>query len=109
MSMPGFFAGASLGQGGRYAGRDGSHAGGVLAASWCLDKCQEANDICQGICSVADAIGGLFGSGGDGGSGGPPRCCPVGTSCRCGGSCETVGGVLQCVKGSCLRADQECP
>jgi hypothetical protein len=111
MSMPGFAADASLGRGleayGGYSG-DGYPATGVLAAGWCSDKCQELYTVCQGLCTLGDAIGGLF-DGGDGGGGGPPQCCPFGTSCRCGGSCQTVDGQLQCVNGVCLRPDQVCP
>ena len=53
----------------------------------------------------------IFESGGSGGGGGsgPPRCCPVGTTCRCGGQCVTVNGQLRCVDGVCLRPNQECP
>ena len=44
-----------------------------------------------------------------GGNGGPPGCCPVGTSCRCGGTCQMVNGRLRCVDGMCLRPGQVCP
>jgi hypothetical protein len=111
MRMPGFGAEASLGKTRQVYRRyrsEGQPATGVFPASWCLEKCQEANDFCRGICDVGDALGYLFGGGDDGGSGGP-RCCPVGETCRCGGSCQTLDGVLQCVGGVCLRPNQECP
>jgi hypothetical protein len=48
-------------------------------------------------------------SGGGGGGGGLPQCCPQGTKCSCGGVCQTVNGILQCVGGVCLNPKQECP
>ena len=47
--------------------------------------------------------------GGSTGGGGVPPCCPLGTTCKCGGTCQTVNGKLQCVGGTCLGPKQSCP
>jgi hypothetical protein len=40
----------------------------------------------------------------------PPECCPVGSTCSCGGQCMPLaGGGQVCVGGLCLRPGEECP
>ena len=58
---------------------------------------------------IRAVIGGIDGGGGSSGGGGVPTCCPQGTTCGCGGKCQTVNGRLQCVGGTCLGPKQSCP
>jgi hypothetical protein len=38
-----------------------------------------------------------------------PRCCPLGTECRCGGRCVTqADGSVECVHGECLTPTERC-
>jgi hypothetical protein len=77
--------------------------------------------LCGGLCAAgpeaclacwAGVLGGAYDlckdciPAGGGGGGGPAPCCPVGTTCRCGGKCVPGQG---CVDGVCLRPNQECP
>lgn len=43
-----------------------------------------------------------------GGNGGPPQCCPPGTTCRCGGECVNLRGGGQRCTGQCLGPRGSC-
>lgn len=133
MNMPGFTAETTLYKTGQlYRGYSGiSELGGVsnvvAAQISCDGWCDLAAFACfagittsatwwgaiigAGICGISYAIckARCPSSGEDGGSGGPPSCCPPGTQCRCGGECQEVNGRLRCVDGQCLGPNQKCP
>jgi hypothetical protein len=60
----------------------------------------------QSIINEFESGGGDGGSGGGGGGNPPPApCCPINTTCRCGGRCVPGKG---CVGGKCLRSTEVC-
>jgi hypothetical protein len=130
MHMPGYTAEASLYKTRRlYRGRRGTFGvntnRSVTAALDCHDECLLKYFACEAGCLIGTSgLGLIFCIGGcavaaaecgnqcpsdGGGGGGGSLCCPVGTSCRCGGRCVNVNGQLRCVDGMCLRPNQQCP
>jgi hypothetical protein len=59
---------------------------------------------------MLDIIHAFENAGGGGGGGGVSLCCPVGSTCKCGGRCVTMpDGSMACVGGTCLKPLQSCP
>lgn len=122
MKVPGFTAEASLYKSTRlyhgYSGRTRLDTASdvVPAQSDCEIACGIADVVCLAACTFLGPFAPLCWAGCTAatvvclsecqGGGGPPPCCPLGKSCRCGGTCVPGKG---CVDGMCLGPNEVCP
>lgn len=125
MPIPGYTAEASLYMTGRsYRGNStpGSSPGAMVVAqqgAGCTVSCDDwisCNNKCGGwppglsnygcwLDCLKPTVDCLNSAACFGGPPPPPPCCPIGTTCRCGGECVPGKG---CVNGECLRPTESC-